>query len=198
MTKRGPRSGEDTRGLILTAARQRFAEDGYSAVSLRAIARDAGVDPALVHHYFAGKEDLFNAAVNAAAAPGDPVKVVDALLATPREHIGRAALRSYLTAWEDPAGVERYLAIVRASTSTDGAEAASQYLGGTILADLTERLGADQPERRAATAATILMGVGFMRHVVRRPGIVDATLDELLDMFGPAVDDALVGALPAA
>ena len=63
MNRTGRRPGTpDTRDAILAVARRRFATRGYDATSLRGIAAEAKVDPALLIHYFGTKEGLFVAA----------------------------------------------------------------------------------------------------------------------------------------
>ena len=72
--RRGRRPGApDTRAAILAAARSRFAEHGYAGTTIRAVATDAGVDAALVHHYFGTKDELFLAALE---LPVDPRQVL--------------------------------------------------------------------------------------------------------------------------
>ncbi len=86
MARTGRRPGDSgTRAAILDAARRAFAERGYDLASIRAVAEVAGVDPALVRHYFGSKEGLFVAAME---LPVDPTELVRMLLAGDREHIG--------------------------------------------------------------------------------------------------------------
>src|SRR4029450_9243081 len=83
------------------AARIVFAEKGYDKASIRAIATEAKVDPALVHHYFGTKEKLFLASMN---SPIDPVEVVPKALAGPREEAGKRLVTVVLSVWDSPAG----------------------------------------------------------------------------------------------
>ena len=114
--RRGRRpAGEDTRGLIEEAARAEFAERGYDGTTLRAVARRAGVDAALVHHYFEGKADLFaQAVVLTRVNPGHVV----AGLQGPSDTLGDRLVRTFLSVWDDPVNGERLVAMLRAARPT--------------------------------------------------------------------------------
>src|SRR3954467_7302498 len=108
----------ETRDAILAAARELFADKGDDGASARAIARSAGVDPALIHHFFGSKEGLFVAAME---FPFDPARLVPLLAAGPREEIGERIVRVFMTVWGDPQLRARALAILRsAATSEQG------------------------------------------------------------------------------
>ena len=99
-TQRGRRPGQsDTRERILDAARSRFVADGYQAVTLRAIAADAGVDVALVSYYFDSKQGLFGAAM---ALPVNPLDAIGGVIQLPDRQLAPALLRTFLTVWDDP------------------------------------------------------------------------------------------------
>src|SRR3954465_14509079 len=107
----GRRPGPNqTRAAILDAARAAFAERGYDGVSVRAVARDAGVDPALVHRFYGAKEALFIAAVE---LPVSPSALVDALLADGVEHLGERLVRTFLELFDRPAAFAPFLALIR-------------------------------------------------------------------------------------
>jgi len=100
VTPAGRRPGNvDTRGQIVAAAARVFAEKGYDATSLRAVARAAGVDPALVHHYFDGKADLF---VTAMALPFDPRQAKQANMDS--DATGAAVVESFVAMWDRAEG----------------------------------------------------------------------------------------------
>src|SRR5688500_12685510 len=102
MARTGRRPGnENTRELILEAARKAFAERGYAGASIRYIATSAGVDPALVHHYFGNKDQLFLAAMR---APMDPGAVLPRALEGDIDGVGERLVRTLLNVWESPAG----------------------------------------------------------------------------------------------
>jgi AcrR family transcriptional regulator len=108
--------GPDTRGEILTAARESFADKGFAATSIRGVAREAGVDAALVHHYFDSKDDLF---IEAMAIPIDPRQVAARILDGPLEEIGRRIATVFLGVWESPDGQTRMKAIFRSVMTSD-------------------------------------------------------------------------------
>src|SRR6266566_170590 len=100
MARTGRRPGnQDTREAILAAAREAFAERGYDRVSIRAIATSAGVDPALVHHYFGTKDQLFLATVD---APIDPGEILPKILAGERDELPERLVRTFLSVWDHP------------------------------------------------------------------------------------------------
>src|SRR5256885_14286274 len=100
MARTGRRPGnQDTREAIVEAARKAFAERGYDRASIRAIATSAGVDPALVHHYFGTKDELFLATVN---APIDPATILPAVLAGDRDELPERLVRTFVSVWDHP------------------------------------------------------------------------------------------------
>ncbi|HEY0689801.1 MAG TPA: helix-turn-helix domain-containing protein, partial [Kribbella sp.] len=102
MVRTGRRPGkQDTREAILFAAREAFAERGYDAASIRVIAAAAGVDPALVHHYFGTKDQLF---LDAMRVPVDPTMVIPMVLAGGIDGVGERLVRNLLTVWDSPVG----------------------------------------------------------------------------------------------
>ena len=111
----GRRPGKaDTRGVVLGAARTEFAAHGYEKATMRGIARAAGVDVALVHHYFTSKDRLFLAALE---FPVEPGLVVGQMLAGDRADVGERVARTVLTLWETEPVRERLLALVRAAAT---------------------------------------------------------------------------------
>ena len=99
MPARGRRRGRpDTRAAILAAAREQFSASGFSGTSVRAVARGAGVDPALVHHYFGTKDQLFAASLE---LPMDPTLIAPALLADGLDGLGERLVRTFLGIWDD-------------------------------------------------------------------------------------------------
>jgi len=101
VSRTGRRPGDSgTRAAILEAARASFAERGYDASTIRGIAGEAGVDPALVHHYFGTKEGLFAASMALPMTPGD---VLPGVLAGPLDDLGERLVRLFLAVWDEPA-----------------------------------------------------------------------------------------------
>ena len=175
------RGSAGTRPLILEAARKLFAEKGFDGTSLRAVARTAGVDPAMVHHFFAGKEALF---VEAMEFPVDPARLVPQLLAGPREEIGERVVRTILGLWEDAETRSRVLAILRSATAGEqGTVMLREFMTATLLDPVVERL--ELAPERVAMAAAQMLGMVMMRFVLEVEPAVRATEEELVELLAP-------------
>jgi AcrR family transcriptional regulator len=177
--------GEDTRGLILDAAREQFASVGYDAASLRGIARAAGVDAALVHHYFVGKPELFVAALE---LPVNPRDVVSTVLAGGADGLGERMARLFFSVWDTPAGRDRIAALLRsASTHEDAARMLREFVSREIFGRVVRELGTADGELRAGLAAGQMIGLAFLRYVVRLEPVASTPVDELVDRVGPTL-----------
>jgi len=186
-------AGSGTREAILAAASRAFAEQGYPRTTLRAIARDAGVDTRLVTHYFGSKQDLFVAVVD---LPFDPEQVIPALLAPGREGVG-FRLAAFAVGMLDTPDARRTMSgLLRAAASEEeAAERVRDLLMERLLGPLAHHLGGDEPELRAALTAAQMAGLAFARHVVGVPRLVDATRDELVAAVGPVLEHYLTGTI---
>ncbi len=200
---RGPRGGgSDTRGDILAAARAAFADRGYTAASLRGIAREAGVDPALLHHYFDGKVDLYWQAVMAPLASRetarpDPPTILADILAGPREELGRRWAAAFLRVWDAPDGPEHFRALVHGLTSSEeGLRMIREFLMQEVFLPLVRGLRVDHPELRAQLAATQLIGLGMGRYVGRLPELRELPADALAVAVGDSIQHHLFDPLP--
>lgn len=193
----GRRPGESgTREAILAAARSAFAERGYSGTTIRAVATAAGVDPALVHHFFATKDGLFAASL---ALPASVVGRLPAVLDGDPATLGERLTRTYLTLWEDPASGPVLLAAVRSAVSHEEAGRLLQdHLGTQLLDRALELLPDDAPRLRIALAVAQLAGVALTRCVVRIDPIASAPLDVVVAAVAPSVQHYLTGDLALA
>ena len=194
--QRGRRQGRTTsRELILGSARKLFAEHGYAATSLREIARDAGVDPAMVHHWFGGKEELFNACVE---LPADPAQVLGHVGELPAELRGEALLRALLTLWDSPAQ-PALLALLRNVTGSKAQAALiRQVLFKRMLALAMAGLpgSAAELERRGVLVASQMIGLMVARYLLRAEPLASAGHDELAVLIAPVLQHYLTGPLP--
>jgi AcrR family transcriptional regulator len=173
----------ETREAILTAARELFAEKGYDGASIRAIARGADVDPALVHHFYGTKEDLFVAAVR---FPVNPAEVLPYVLDGARESIGLRMAEMFLREWGRPAARDPLISLLRSSmTSEQAAELLRQFVSAAILARVGERF--DIPLVRIEAAAAQMIGVAFLRYVLRVEPIASASDEELIELLAPTL-----------
>lgn len=196
--KRGPgrRPGSaDTRGEILDAARTEFADKGYDGASVRGIARAASVDPALVHHYFGSKEQVFVAAM---ALPVDPQEVLPDVLAGDPDQLGERFARRFLGLWSDPAFREPMLALLRSATTSErGAQMLREFVASALLSRVASAVDAPDAPLRVATAAAQLVGVVFLRYVIGVPPLATATDEQIVALVAPTLQRYLTGGPPA-
>lgn len=178
-------AGSAARDDILDAAVERFSEDGLEGASVRAIASQAGVDPALVRHYFGNKDGLFTAVITervqlldavGEAVTGDPLLV------------GERLTRAYLDLWETPERRQVFKMLVH--SGVNGGDAVR--LMGSIFAALYVEVGGEAPPRPAvaqglALAGSQLFGLAFSRYVLELPPISELSLDEIVDLVSPAI-----------
>jgi AcrR family transcriptional regulator len=191
-SRTGRRPGPNrTREAILDAARRAFAERGYDAVSLRAVARDAGVDPALVHRFHASKEQLFIAAMELPVAPSE---LVAGLLAEGVEELGERLVRAFLTLYDEPAAREPFLALLRGAVSHErAATLLREFVDREVLGRLAAAASPDAPELRASLAGSQIVGLAMARYVVGVAPLRTAERETLVAAVGPAVQRYLTG-----
>jgi AcrR family transcriptional regulator len=177
---------------VLDAARQVFAERGFDAATIRRIATTAGVDPALVHHYFGSKDQLFLAAVD---APADPDELLPEVLATDRDELGAAVVRMALHVWDGPARPAG-LALIRSAVANEWtAKLLREFLVSKVLRRVVGALGFDPAERaaRASLVASQLIGMVMARHVLRLEPLASAAPESVVAAIGPTVQRYLTG-----
>ncbi len=189
-TGRRPGSG-DTRAQVLLAARTSFGEIGFDGTTIRHVAARAGVDPALVHHYFGSKQQLFVAAME---FPFDLPGMASRILEGPRDELGERFVRIVLELWEAPTTRPLLLGVVRSATTDPTAAAMLRQLlaEGPFLA-LTRAI--DQPDAalRATLAGSLLIGLALARYVVAVEPIASASVDAVARVVGPTIQRYLAG-----
>lgn len=177
--------GPGARDRILAAARNEFAERGYDKTSIRGIAKTAEVDPALVHHYFGTKEQVFEAAIELIFAPA--MAAPDAVHGS-REGAGERMARFMFGIWENPVSRLPLLAVMRSALTN---ETASVVLRGMIerrvLLRMAGELDVPNPEFRAQLAAGHLLGIAMLRYVIRMEPMASAEVDDIVAMVGPTL-----------
>ncbi|GAB3186182.1 TetR family transcriptional regulator [Micromonospora palomenae] len=193
----GRRPGNpDTRQAILAAARTTFAERGFDAASIRVIAAAAGVDPALVHHYFGSKEELFRATVE---IPLDPAALLPVVLAGGADGVGERLVRTFLGVWDSPAG-KAAMALLRSAVNNDWtARLLREFLVTQVLRRVLDHLDVPPAELplRGSLVATQMIGLAMMRYVIRLEPVASAAPETLVAAIGPTVQRYLTGDLPA-
>ncbi|MEU1390199.1 MULTISPECIES: TetR family transcriptional regulator [unclassified Nonomuraea] len=180
----GRRPGSaDTRGEILTAARRVFAEKGFDKATVRGIAREAKVDPALVHHYFETKEGMFAAAMQ---LPITPDEVVPLLLDGPREEIGERLVRMILRVTAEPGTREPMIALMRSALTNEQAAAMfREFITNALLFQVADRLGV--PHLRIEAAFGQMYGVIMGRYVIQLEPLASADPEELVELIAPTI-----------
>ncbi|MGP4014147.1 TetR/AcrR family transcriptional regulator [Streptomyces sp. 4N124] len=180
----------DTRDRILNAAREEFSERGYEKTSVRAIAKAAGVDSALVHHYYGTKEQVFEAAVEVAFAPA--LKVRDVVLEGPLDDVGERMTRVIFGLWENPVTRKPLLAIVRSAVNTEAAAAVFRRLvSAQLMRRIAGELDAPDAELRAELAAAQLVGVAMMRYVIKIEPVASVDVEQIITRVAPVVQGHL-------
>ncbi|GAA1556051.1 TetR family transcriptional regulator [Kribbella lupini] len=181
--------GPDTRGDILRAARESFASNGFSGTSMRGVARGAGVDAALVHHYFDSKDALF---VEAMALPVDPRQVAATVLDGPREEIGVRIVTVFLGVWESPDGQQRMKAFLRSVVSSDQvAQLMRDGISRLILAPVSEVIGGNDARLRVSLVASQLIGMALTRYLLELEPLASAPVQTLIDRIAPVLQQYL-------
>jgi AcrR family transcriptional regulator len=196
----GRRAGDSgTSEAILDAARTQFAEHGYRGATIRAIAAKAGVDPALVHHFYGTKEALFAAAMR---LPIVPSQVLGAALEAGRDApaLGEHIVRTALTLWESPGLKDTFLGLFKsAATSEDAAVMLREFLAESILGTIARVTGiggsSAEVQYRVGLVASQMMGLAMTRLILKLPAIADASIDEIAASIGPTLERYLTGEL---
>ena len=194
----GRRPGNpDTRQAILDAARREFAARGFSASTVRAIAAAAGVDPALVHHYFGTKDNLFLQTVQ---VPVNPRAVVDTLTEGPIETLGLRMAATVLGVWESPVGVSLAAALRSAMDDPELARPVREFLLTQVIGRVLRQADCAPEEReiRSALLASQMMGVLMGRYVLRMEPLASQSIDELIPNIGVTLQRYLTGPLQLA
>ncbi|MDP9792017.1 AcrR family transcriptional regulator [Catenuloplanes nepalensis] len=183
----GRRPGNpDTRESILGAARSVFADKGYDKASIRAIASAAEVDPALVHHYFGTKDQLFLAAMQ---SPIDPGQLLPEVLAAGPDGAGERMIRMVLRVWDGPAG-KAGVALIRSAMTNDWtARLFREFISTQVLRRAMTELAIDPAEApiRSNLIATQIGGLIMMRYVIRLEPIASSPAETIVTTVGPTL-----------
>lgn len=192
----GRRPGESgSRQAILDAASSRFASQGYERATIRAIATDAGVDPALVHHFFGTKERLFIAAMR---LPLDPATLIPALLAPGVDGLGERLAREVLRLMRELGQANPMLALIRSATARpEAARMFREFYTRAVLERLAAELDVTRPRLRAALCASQIIGFAVARFILQLGPLVDADDETMAAVLAPVLQHYLTGDLLA-
>jgi AcrR family transcriptional regulator len=197
MTRTGRRPGvSGTREAILDAARRSFAEHGYQHATIRQVADLAGVDPALVHHYFGTKQELFVAAVQ---LPVNPVEHLMAVLAEDPDQAGRRMAETFLSIWDHAADRSPLLALVRSAVGDEHAAAMlREFITEELLGQIAVRLGGPDARLRATLIGSQIIGLAMARYIVKVEPLASAPPAQIVAAVGPTLQRYLTGDLDVA
>jgi len=184
-----PRS-EQTRAAILTAARRRFAADGFDRATIRAIAADAGVDASMVMRYYGSKNGLF-------AAAADLDLQLPELAAVSREKLGETLVRHWVAQWEGDRSNELLTVLLRSAVTNEDAAEQLRAIFGAQVATAVAAVVDDPAEAptRAGLLATQMLGLALCRHILRLPPVVALDAEALIASVSDTIQRYLTGPL---
>jgi AcrR family transcriptional regulator len=189
-----PAGTSDTRERILASARELFAQNGIDKTSIRAVAAAAGVDPALVHHYYGTKQQLFAAAIH---IPIDPMEVLRPLRDTPVEKLGYTLPSVLLPLWDSEMG-KGFIATIRSLLAGSEVSLLRFFLQEVIAAEVGARV--DNPPGtgliRVQFAASQLVGVVMARYILELDPFKSLPVEQIVETIGPNLQRYLTGDLP--
>jgi AcrR family transcriptional regulator len=177
------RSSEQTKAVILAAAREQFAAAGFSGATIRSIATAADIDPSMVMRYFGNKDRLF-----AAAAEFD-LRFPD-VSDVPAAELGPVLVGHFLDRWE---GDEALIVLLRSSTTNADAAQRMRDIFGAQLRPAVAAIAPDDADRRAGLIATQMLGMALCRLVLALPPVVGMSRDEVISWLGPTIQRYLTG-----
>ncbi|WP_101950041.1 TetR family transcriptional regulator [Mycobacterium sp. 3519A] len=189
-----PPGPSDSRDRILSSARNLFARNGIDKTSIRAIAKDAGVDPALVHHYFGTKTQLFAAAIH---IPIDPMQVIGPLREVPVDQLGHVLPQILLQLWDSELG-KGFIATLRSILAGSEASLIRSFLQEVIAVEVGNRV--DNPpgsgRLRVQYVASQLVGVVMARYILELEPFKSLPVEQIAETIAPNLQRYLTGELP--
>lgn len=186
-------AGEDTRGALIEAARIEFTERGYTSATVRRIAQRAGVDAAMVNHWFGGKDRLFTEAV--LNIPFNPAELIGEMLDGDPERLGERIVRTFLTRWDETGGGQ-FAALIRSAAGHDAAMAMfREYLVSAVFSQVETMMAADNRPLRLTLFASQMIGMGMVRYVARFEPLASADVETLARAIAPNLQRYLTGDL---
>jgi AcrR family transcriptional regulator len=194
MTRTGRRPGKaDTQAQILDAARREFAARGYAGATMRGIAAAGGVDPALVHHYFGSKRQLFVASLQ---LPFDPAEVLAAGVHGDPAQAGERIVRMLLRIWSTEQGRSTMQSLLRSALSDEEVlRMLRQFMVETVVAPIVLQLAPDHHRLRAGLLASQVIGLAMVRYIARMEPLSSADPDTVVAAVAPTLQRYLTGDL---
>lgn len=193
--RRGRRpGGGDTRAQLLAAARAEFAERGYDGATVRRIAERAGVHPAMVNHWFGGKDALFTAALE---LPVDLATIVARLTPGDPNRLGERIVTGFLTTWDDTGGAPLATLVRSVASHEAAARMMREFVARVLLNRVVRPVAPDRPDLRAALCGSQIIGLGMARYVVKLEPLASASHDGIVAAVAPTLQRYLTGELDA-
>jgi AcrR family transcriptional regulator len=178
-------TGADTRQAILASAKRLFAERGFDGASMRAIAADAGVDAALITHFFGSKANLLGLAIE---WPFDPDRELVGLLKDGRDGVGERLVALFVRTWDTEGSRHPVITLLRAAVAEpSAAELLADFMRVRLFGPLLAELGSDKPEIRMNLAAAQLGGLGLARYILGFEPLASAPPREVIRWIAPSV-----------
>lgn len=192
--RRGRRtSGEDTRAALLAAARSEFNEKGFDGATVRRIAERAGVDAAMVNHWFGGKGGLFTAALE---VPVDPSALTGAVVAGDPDGVGERLVATFLRVWDLAAGGPLITLLRSVASHPGAARMMREFVTSTILGPVVRAVAPDRHDERMALVAAQMIGIGLVRYVMELEPMATGEHGPIVAAVGPTVQRYLTAPLP--
>ncbi|WP_156750180.1 TetR/AcrR family transcriptional regulator [Mycobacterium sp. E2479] len=189
-----PAGNSDTRDRILDSARELFACNGIRNTSIRAVAAAAGVDSALVHHYFGTKEKLFAAAVH---IPVDPMSIIGPLREVPVSELGYRIPSTLLPLWDSEVGTA-FIAALRSILAGEEVNLFRAFIEDVIAVEIGPRV--DNPPGSGTTriqfVASQLVGVVMARYILQLEPFKSLAAEQIAQTVAPNLQRYLTGDLP--
>ena len=184
-----PRGKTDTRNVILTAARRMFADAGFDRTSVRDVAAAAGVDPAMIRHYFGNKAELFRATMG---WPFEPADIAARITGGDRVEMGERLTRVFFEAWERPDSRAPLLAILRGAATHEGsANLVRQFIQGQVYSHIAAALDQQDAELRIDLAMSQLLGIAYLRHILAVEPVASTPVEDLIKRVAPVITQHL-------
>ncbi|MBV9001438.1 MAG: TetR family transcriptional regulator [Solirubrobacterales bacterium] len=194
-TGRRPRQAgaAGTREAIVEAARRLFAERGFESASMRAIGAEAGVDAALITHFFGSKANLLAASLD---WPFDPDQELPGLLEAGRDRVGERLVALFVRTWDREGSRNPVITLLRAASSEPAAaNLLAEFMRARLFGPLLAELGSDQPELRANLVASQLGGLGLTRYILGFEPLASARPQDVIRWTAPTIQRYLTGRL---
>lgn len=190
--RRGRRAGKpETRAEILEVARRQFLAGGYQGVTMRGVAREAGVDQALVAYYFGSKKGLFGAAL---ALTVNPPELMRSVLAGGLDTFPERVLRTVVSVWDDPElGQPLRMLVASAAHEPEILRLLREVVQSEMAQALADALGGADASARAGAVAVQIGGLIVMRYWLQMEPVASMAVDDLVRYAAPGLRAAMRG-----